>query len=84
VFLTKHTLSKYGLGRLDLKPGPHPYFPFIIIYWAGSSPAMLAGLDPAGQPGHWPQPVTQLQDGARVKRAYTREGLIKTQNELSM
>jgi hypothetical protein len=45
---------------------------------------MLAGLDPAGQPGHWPQPVTQLQDGARVKRAYTREGLIKTQNELSM
>ena len=41
----KHTLSKHNLGRLGLKPRPDPLFFF--SFWAGSSPAMQAGLDPA-------------------------------------
>jgi len=44
VCFVKHTLSKHNLGRLGLKPRPDPLFFF--SFWAGSSPAMRARLDP--------------------------------------
>jgi hypothetical protein len=57
VCFAKHTLSQHNLGRLGQKPGPGPLF---FLHWAGSSPAVRAGLDPATQPGYWSKPVTRL------------------------
>ena len=51
--LSNTPLIKSNLGWLSMRS--------LFFLGAGSSPAIRAGLDPAARPGHWPKPVTWIQ-----------------------